>query len=145
MSGAGGVTPPPSTPPCLPADPWIFHLKTTEPLFSSSVTPPWIGRLDFPVHTEGWAARRRRSACDPLCRGLYLAVTHRKLIHRYLGDREYRRCEGCPGREMKDSGVRSVLPDCYPDPSSGWVGGTFKIVVGSSINRRMPVEPLFAS
>jgi hypothetical protein len=71
-----------------------------------------IGRLDLPVHTEGRAARRRRSACDPLCRGLYLAVTLRRLIHRYLGDTEYQRCEGCPGREMKDSGVRSVLLDC---------------------------------
>ncbi len=72
-----------------------------------------VGRLDLHVHTEGWAARHRRSACDTLYRGVYLVVTPRKLIHRYLGDREYRSCEGCPGREMKDSGgVRSILPDC---------------------------------
>jgi hypothetical protein len=71
-----------------------------------------VGGLDLPVHTEGRAARRRWSSCDTLYCGVYHAVTPRELIHRYLGDREYRSYEGCPGREMKDSEVRSVLPDC---------------------------------
>ncbi len=37
--GGGGVTPYQSPPPYFPADPWIFHLKTTLPLFFSSVFP----------------------------------------------------------------------------------------------------------
>ncbi len=31
VMGAGGVLPPPSPPPYFPAEPWIFHLKTTQP------------------------------------------------------------------------------------------------------------------
>ncbi len=40
--GAGKVTLSPSPLPYFPADPWIFHGKTTWPLFSSSVFPPWF-------------------------------------------------------------------------------------------------------
>ncbi len=38
--GAGGVIPPPPSPATyFPADPWIFNLKTTFPLFSFSMFP----------------------------------------------------------------------------------------------------------
>ncbi len=39
---------PPSLQHCFPADLSIFYLKTTQPLFSSSVFPPWLFFIERP-------------------------------------------------------------------------------------------------
>jgi hypothetical protein len=78
--------------PTFPVDPWIYHLKTTYPLFSSSVFPSWghglKNELQFWLCAGKWLVPPKPSAKKPFWQKMGEMLPHHFTANYWRNNRE---------------------------------------------------------